>query len=365
MIRVREVMGRLEPYRAGKPAEVVARERGLADVVKLASNECPYPPLPSVLDAIAAAAREANRYPDDEGTELREALADQLGLSPDHVALGCGSIDVCLQAVLATVDPGGEVLTGWPTFNAYPLLVDLAGGTTRTVPLREGRFDLEALAAAVGPATRLLIVCNPNNPTGTAVTHAEFAAFLDRVPEDLLVVVDEAYVDFVDDPAFPDSPALLQRHPNLLVLRTFSKAHGLAGLRVGYGISSPEVIGVLRKVHVPFAVGRVAQVAALASLRAGAELKERIAGLQAERRRMAEALAALGLGPIPSQANFLLLPAPGSSERLAEACEARGVIVRPIGPDAIRVTVGTPAEDDRLLEVLADLLPRAGVERGP
>ncbi len=354
MIRLREILGRLEPYRAGKAAEVVARERGLADVVKLASNENPYPPLPSVLEAIARAAAEVNRYPDDGCTELREALAERLGVGTDRITVGCGSIDVCFQAVLATVEPGGEVLTGWPTFNAYPLLVDFAGGHTRTVPLRGGRFDLQALAAAVHEGTRLVIICNPNNPTGTAVTHDELAAFLDRVPGDLMVVVDEAYVEFADDPAFPDSLSLVRDHDNLLVLRTFSKAHGLAGLRVGYGISSPEVIGALRKVHVPFAVGRVAQVAALASLQAGPELKERVTEVLGERQRLAAALADLGFDVPPSQANFVLLAVPGRSEELAAACEARGVIVRPLGPDTIRVTVGTPEENDRFLSALAE-----------
>lgn len=353
MVRLRPILGALEPYRAGKPAEVVARERGLVDVVKLASNESPYPPLPSVLEAIARAAAEANRYPDDGCTELREALAERMGLDGERVAVGAGSIDVCLQAVLATVDPGTEVLTGWPTFNAYPLLVDVAGGRTRRVPLREDRFDLDALAGAVTERTRLVIICNPNNPTGTFVSHAELARFLDQVPGDLLVVVDEAYVDFADDPAFPDSLSLLQDHGNLLVLRTFSKAHGLAGLRVGYGISSPEVIGALRKVHVPFAVGRLAQVAALASLQAELELKERVTEVMGERRRLGAALEELGYRVPPSQANFLLLPVPGRSEELATACEARGIIVRPLGPDAVRVTVGTPRENDRFLAALA------------
>lgn len=355
MIRFRRHLERIEPYRAGRPAEAVARERGLADVVKLASNECPYPPLPPVLEAIALAAREANRYPDDDGTELREALADHLGLGPERIALGCGSIDVCLQAVLATVEPGGEVLTGWPTFNAYPLLVDLVEGALRTVPLRAGRYDLSALAEAVDERTRLVIVCNPNNPTGTAVTHEELAAFLDRVPDDLLVVVDEAYVDFVDDRAFPDSLALLGAHDNLLVLRTFSKAHGLAGLRIGYGLSSAEVVDALRKVHVPFAVGRVAQTAALASLGAAPELAHRIQEVRSERRRLARELSSLGFAVSPTQTNFLVLPLPGRSQGVAEACEARGVIVRPLGPDLLRVTVGTPRENDRFLAVLAEV----------
>jgi histidinol-phosphate aminotransferase len=272
--------------------------------------------------------------------------------------MGCGSIDVCLQAVLATVDPGGEVLTGWPTFNAYPLLVDLAGGITRTIGLRDGRFDLPAMAGRVHEGTRLVILCNPNNPTGTAISHDDMAAFLGRIPPDLLVVVDEAYREFADGSALPDSLALAEEHHNLLLLRTFSKAHGLAGLRVGYGIASAGVIGALRKVHVPFAVSRMAQRAALASLQVEEELRARVREVVAERERLAAALTGMGFAVPPSQANFVLVPVPGAAEQLADACERCGVIVRPLGADLVRVTVGTPAENDRLLATLPDAWSR-------
>ncbi len=277
MIRLRDVLERLQPYQAGKPAELVARAHGLTAVVKLASNENAYPPLPSVQETIARVAGEVNRYPDDDCTDLREALAARFGVGVDRVAVGGGSIDVCYQAVLATVDPGEDIVFGWPTFNAYALLADLAGAVRRTVPLRDGRYDLAAIADRIDEHTRSIIVCNPNNPTGLAVNQAEMDDFLGRVPEDLLVVIDEAYQEFVDDPDFPDSLGCVRDHENVLILRTFSKAHGLAGLRVGFGISSPVVIDALRKVHMPFAVNRMAQAAAVASLEAAEDLEARVA----------------------------------------------------------------------------------------
>lgn len=359
MIRVRAALSGLEPYQPGKPAEVVARARGLRDVVKLASNENPYLPLPSVRETIARAIDDVNRYPDDECTDLREALAARLEVEIDHLAVGCGSIDICYQAVLATVDPGAEIVFARPTFDAYRLLADLAGAVTRPIPLREQRHDLRAMADAITEETRLVILCNPNNPTGTAVGRTELEEFLQRVPEDLLVVIDEAYHEFVDDPGFPDGLEVIRRHGNVVVLRSFSKAYGLAGLRIGYGIANPELIAVLRKVHMPLAVNRLAQAAALASLAAEPELRERIAEIVAERARVTEALPVLGYRVSNSQANFVCLPVPGRSEDLAAACEARGVVVRPVGPDAIRVTIGTPRENDRFLTVLADLAERA------
>ncbi len=266
--------------------------------------------------------------------------------------------------MLATIDPGDEMIFGWPSFDAFRLLARLADADAQTVPLRDERYDLDAIARRISDRTRLVIICNPNNPTGTAVSRADLEAFLEKVPSELLVIIDEAYHEFVDDPDFPDGLEAAKRHDNVLLLRTFSKAHGLAGLRVGYGVASPEIISILRRVHMPFAVNRVAQAAALASLEAREELRERVGGILAERRRMAAGLAGLGFPPAPSQANFVSLRLPGKAEEAASACEARGVVVRPIGGDAIRVTVGTPAENDRFLEAFTEVADVVRAERG-
>lgn len=314
----------------------------------LHGNESPHGPLPSVVEAVARAAAGANRYPDDEARKLRGRLAERYGLSPERVVVGCGSLDLCRRAVFAAVGAGDEVVHAAPSFAEYPLLARQAGGTPVAVPLRENAHDLPAMAASVGPRTRVVFVCNPNNPTGTIVGRRALAEFLAAVPRDLLVVLDEAYAEFAGG-EFEGGTSLLDRHENLLVLRTFSKAYGLGGMRIGYGLTSPGLAEALTKARLTFAVNAPAQAAALASLDAPGELARRVLLNASERERVREALADLGFDVPPSHANFLWLPLPAEARAFADACEAAGVLVQPVGADAVRATVGSPQENDRFL----------------
>ncbi len=348
---------RFRPVLASLPAYVPGRSAPGA--IKLASNENPYGPLPHVLDRITEAAGASNRYPDTNATELMYALADKYGVDADRVVLGCGSVSLCQQLVLATAGPGDEVLFAWRSFEAYPIVTLIGGATPVQVPLREQAHDLPALAAAITDRTRLIFVCNPNNPTGTVVPGDALTDFLDRVPPEILVVLDEAYREFVTDETVLDGLSLLDRHPNLIVLRTFSKAYGLAGLRVGYGIAAdPAVITAVRQTQTPFTVTGVAQAAALASLEEVAEkqLAERVAELVGERRRVLAELRAMGYDVPASQANFVWLPdgspADGAVDAVAFAagCEQAGLLVRAFAGSGVRITVSTAAENDRMLE---------------
>lgn len=324
--------------------------RTVTGAVKLASNEVSAGPLPSVVAAIAHAATAVNRYPDAGASALIDALAARLRVPPGQLSVGCGSVMLCQQLVQATCAPGDEVLFAWRSFEAYPIVTHIAGAQPRTVPLRaDHTYDLAAMAAAITPATRLVFVCNPNNPTGTAVRRDELVAFLDAVPEDVLVVLDEAYREFVTDDAVPDGIELARGRGNVAVLRTFSKAYGLAGLRVGYGVAPEPVTAALRKVAVPFNVNSLAQAAALASLDAAGELLARCDLITAERDRVAAELTGLGYRAPASQANFVWLPLDEQAAAFAEHCMDHKVVVRAFAGDGVRVTVGDRDEDDLFL----------------
>ncbi|WP_454194557.1 histidinol-phosphate transaminase [Nocardia sp. Marseille-Q1738] len=324
--------------------------------VKLASNETTFGPLPAAAKAIAEAAELANRYPDNQVAELRAALADFLGVGFDNVAVGCGSVALCQELVQITcASPSDEVLFAWRSFEAYPIVTQVGNATTVQVPLTADQVhDLDALAAAVTERTKLIFVCNPNNPTGTAVGKAELSRFLDAVPPHVLVVLDEAYYEYLRLADHPDGVELGRTRPNVVVLRTFSKAYGLAGLRVGYAVGDPAVITALLKVHIPFSVNRLAQAAAIASLEARHELLDRTNLLVAERGRVRDALVAAGYRVPPSQANFVWLPLGERSAEFGEASAAAGVLVRPYGTDGVRVTVGDPHENDLFLGFATD-----------
>jgi len=321
---------------------------------KLSSNESPYPPLPSVLAAIAEAAQQSNRYPDLAATLVVEALAANLDVPARHIVVGCGSVGVATQIIEAFAGPGDEVLYAWRSFEAYPIIVQVAGARSVQVPLTAtSAHDLTAMAAAISPKTRVIFVCNPNNPTGTAVRRAELEAFLDAVPADCLVVLDEAYREFIRDADVPDGLALYRDRPNVAVLRTFSKAYGLAGLRVGYAVAYEPVADAFRITNVPFSVSAIAQAAAVASLlpEAEKELFERVDATVAERDRVGEGLRAAGW-PVPeTQANFVWLPTGDQTDAFAAACEAAGVVVRPFSGEGTRVTIGEPAANDLFLDV--------------
>ena len=340
-------------YKPGRPSTAGQHS------FKLSSNESPYPPLPSVLDAIADAAKLTNRYPDLAASAVVQALAGKLDVPADHVVVGCGSVGVATQLVEAFAGPGDEVVFAWRSFEAYPIIVQVAGATAVPVPLTSGAVhDLDAMAAAITPRTRVVFVCNPNNPTGTAVHRASLESFLDAVPGDCLVVLDEAYREFNRDPDVPDAVTLYRGRPNVAVLRTFSKAYGLAGLRVGYAVAHPEVADAIRMTSVPFAVSSIAQAAAVASLRPTAEheLLERVAATVTERARVVGTLRADGWHIPDSEANFVWLATGAYTDSDAAACAAAGIVVRPFSGEGLRVTIGEPEANDILLKVAKDLV---------
>ena len=314
--------------------------------IKLSSNECAEGPLPPVLDAMREALSEINRYPDIGALQLRTALGEHLGVTPEQVALGAGSSALCQQLVSIAAQPGDEVVFPWRSFEAYPIFVQVVGATPVPVPLDSAnRLDMPALAAAVTERTKLIFICNPNHPTGTTITNAEFTDFMDAVPADVLVVLDEAYFEYNQAADMPVATEVITRYPNMVGLRTFSKAYGLAGARIGYAFGPRPIIEALNKVSIPFSVSAVAQEAALASLEAQEALRARIDGTVAERSRV---VAKLGLAE--SQANFVWLP--GASKELADRLAAEGVLVRAF-PEGIRVTVTNAEETDALLEAFS------------
>ena len=324
--------------------------RTVTGAIKLASNEVSAGPLPSVVAAISDAAVAVNRYPDTGATALVDALAARLDVPAARVAVGCGSVMLCQQLVQATCTCDDEVLFGWRSFEAYPIVTQVVGARVAAVPLTDDHVhDLDAMLAAITPATRLVFVCNPNNPTGTAVRRTELERFLDAVPDGVLVVLDEAYHEFVSDPDVPDGVSLGRARDNVAVLRTFSKAYGLAGLRIGYCVAAEPVTGALRKVYVPFSVNSLAQVAALASLDAAGELLARCRDVAAERDRVCAALREMSYSVPESQANFVWLPLRERTTAFTEHCLDHKVVVRGFAGDGVRVTVGDPGEDDAFL----------------
>jgi histidinol-phosphate aminotransferase len=354
----------LVPYEPGKPVEEVQRELGLARCVKLASNEGPFGPFPEALAALAACLPELNRYPDGGAWRLRSELAERLGVSYDEVAVGAGAdglIDCLSQAAL---DPGEEIVCGWPSFPSYVIDAAKQGARAIKVPLRDHRYDLDAMLDAITPQTNLVYVCHPNNPTGTMNTRAELDAFLDRVPGHVLVVIDQAYFEYIEDPEYPDAiEEYYKAGRPVAVLRTFSKIYGLAGLRVGYMVAAPGVVRAVNKVKRPFDVSSPAQQAALASLDATEEIARR-------RRLNAESVAQLvdiltnaGYAVAgPAVANFVYAETDSECRPLFESLLSEGVIVRPcngFGSDtAIRVTAGTEDENTFFAEALARLRDR-------
>jgi histidinol-phosphate aminotransferase len=337
-------------YVAGRSVADLVRELGISEAIKLASNEVPYGPLPGVPEAVAKAMLESHRYPDAGVVALRDRISQRYGVAPERIVTGCGSVALTELMVKATCLPGDEIVYSWRSFEAYPIAAAGVGATSVRVPNTPSHeHDLAAMAEAITDRTRVVIVCSPNNPTGTAVRKPELDRFLDSVPSDVLVVLDEAYREFVTDDAVPDALATYGDRPNVLVLRTFSKAWGLAGLRVGFLAAQPEVAGAIRKVLTPFSTNLVAQAAAMAALDAEDEVRRRCALVVSERERVTEALRKLSFEVPTSQANFVWLPLGDQAAAFGASCESRGVIVRPFQPDGVRVTIGTPEENDAFL----------------
>jgi histidinol-phosphate aminotransferase len=341
------VSARLRPELDGLPVYVPGKT--VPGATKLASNETVFGPLPSVRAAIQQATDVVNRYPDNGCGELKAALAKRLDFAPEQVAVGCGSVSLCQQLVQITAAAGDEVIFGWRSFELYPPQVQVAGAAAVRVPLTDHTFDLDAMLAAVTEHTRLIFVCNPNNPTSTVVDPDALTRFVEAVPPHILIAIDEAYVEYIRDGMLPDSLGLVRAHSNVVVLRTFSKAYGLAGLRVGYAVGHPEVITALDKVYVPFTVSSIAQAAAIASLDAADELLARTDALVGERVRVSAELRDAGFTLPPSQSNFVWLPlGPRTLDFVEQAADAR-IVVRPYGTDGVRVSVGAPEENDALL----------------
>lgn len=357
--RVPEYLFQIQPYVPGKPIEEVEREIGV-QAIKLASNENPLGPSPRAVEAMQKAAREANRYPDGAAFYLRERLAHDFGVPPEWLAFGCGSSELIMNSGRAFLRAGDEGLTSQATFPMYAMAIQGVGGRLIETPLREDGFDLEAMAAAVTPRTRAIYLSNPNNPTGTWFSADELESFLNRVPEELPVILDEAYFDYVDAPGYSRSVDMVRDGRNLLVLRTFSKVYGLAGMRMGFGIARPEIVNALERVRHPFNTSLIAQAGALAALDDREHVRQSLAmnreGLAYLSRRLGE----LRVKFVPSVANFLLIDLETDAKAAADAMLHLGVVVRPMGwmglPEAIRVTVGTPEENERFLAALSQTL---------
>ena len=355
----------LVPYEPGKPVEEVQRELGLERVVKLASNEGPYGPFPQAREAIERCVGELNRYPDGGAYRLRAALAERFDVRFEEVAVGSGSDGLVDCLSLAALEPGDEIVCGWPSFPSYVIDARKVGAVPRTVELRDGRYDLEALLEAIGPRTKLAYLCLPNNPTGTTNTRAELAAWFERVPDHVVTVLDQAYAEYIDDPDYPDGVEdHLKQGRRVVVLRTFSKIYGLAGLRVGYGLAPAEIVTGIGKVRRAFDITTPAQEAALASLDSPEELARRRGENAVNRDRLQQILRGHGLEPVgPAVGNFLFVQVGEDSRPLFEQLLREGVIVRPThgfgAPGAVRVTVGLPEEHELLDEALTRVLATA------
>jgi histidinol-phosphate aminotransferase len=357
----RRAIAGLVPYEPGKPVEEVQRELGLERVVKLASNEGPFPPFAAALEAIERVALDLNRYPDGGCFALRTALAERHGVDFDEIVVGSGADGVIDLLSQATLDPGDEIVCGWPSFPSYVLDAVKLGAVAKKVPLRNDTYDLDALLDAVGPRTKLVYVCHPNNPTGTGNGRDELTAFFDRVPGHVLVVLDQAYFEYIDDADYADGIADLFRHGRrVVVLRTFSKIYGLAGLRIGYGVAPADVVAATGKVRRAFDVPTTAQAAALASMDDDAEIARRRAENARGRAQLETALRGHGIEPVgPALGNFLYADV-GDGRAVFEQLLRQGVVVRPLAgfgsPGAIRVSVGTADENAFFTAALGHVL---------
>jgi histidinol-phosphate aminotransferase len=348
--RVRPAIADIPAYVPGRPP---APRQGVT-TFKLSSNENPYPPLPAVVAAAGDAVAAMNRYPDMGCTGLYDALGTYLGVPTDHLAAGTGSVAVLYHLLQAFCETGDEVVYAWRSFEAYPIAVAVTGATSVQVPLTaDARHDFDAMLAAITDRTRVVIVCTPNNPTGPAVRHGELESFVDRVPPHVVVVVDEAYREFVrsDDPV--DGVRLYETRPHVVVMRTFAKAFGLAGFRVGYVVAQPMIASAVRACALPFGVSSVAQAAAVASLEAEGELLERVDAIVAERERVVAALRDQGWSVPDAQGNFVWLSLGERTGDFAAAAEEAGVMVRPFAGEGVRVSVGEPEGNDTFLSVAA------------
>jgi histidinol-phosphate aminotransferase len=354
----------IAPYEPGKPVEELERELGISDAIKLASNENPLGPSDRVQKAIAAALGTLNRYPDGSGYYLRHALAARHGVGAEQIVLGNGSNELIELLVRTFLRPGDEAVVPHPSFVVYPMIVQAAGGIRVMVMLKDHRLDLEAMARAITPLTKLVFIANPNNPTATIVTADEVEHFMARVPERTIVVFDEAYIEFALGPDFPDTLRYVKEGRRVIVLRTFSKAASLAGLRVGYAVADADAVALMNRIRQPFNVNALAQVAALAALDDEAHVLECVRMIEAGRHFLYDEFKALGLKYVPSRANFILVDVGRSAADIYQRLLKEGVIVRPMTAfgmeTTLRITVGTPEENRRLVKGLRAVLGKTG-----
>jgi len=359
----------LPAYVPGRPVEEVEQELKI-HAVKLASNENPLGPSPKAMAAARAALGEANWYPDGGSKRLREVLAERFGVRPEEVFVGLGSSEIIDLASRVLLRPGLTGITSEGTFALYPIAIRASGGKLAQTPMRNYTFDLEAMAAAVTPETRIIYIANPNNPTGTAFGAAEFAAFMKKVPGDVLVVLDEAYTEYAERRDLPNAMEIFRKYNNLLTLKTFSKVYGLAGLRIGHGIGHPTLVAEMNKLRTPFNVTSVGQAAALAALDDAEHVRRSVTMNRAERTRLMEELGKSGLRAVASETNFLFVPVTGmDAKALCDELLKEGVIVRPMGwmgfPNAIRISVGNEEENSRLLAAVGKVMAGRRPETAP
>ncbi len=355
--RPRPCVDLMPAYRPGKSAAQAEATHGITNAIKLASNENPLPPIKSIVDAVTLAATGANRYADHRATAVRERLSAWLDVGVAQITVGAGSVGLLQQLFLTYVDPGDEVVYPWRSFEVYPVYTQLMAGTAVTTPLNADQaFDLAAVAIAVTDRTKLVLLATPNNPTGTALSTTDMAALLDGISPATIVVIDEAYREFLD-PSFGDPVRdLISRYANVVVTRTFSKAQGMAGIRAGYAIGDPEVIAAIDKTQFPFAVNALAQAAAIAAIDAEAEIGERVNEILGERARVIAELSSAGWQLPDAQANFVYLPIGEPTDEVYLGLERRGVVTRPFSNEGIRVTISTPDDNDRFLCTLAEVM---------
>lgn len=348
MIRPPEYVLGIQPYVPGKPVEELERELGISNSIKLASNENPVGPSPAAMKAIGEGFAEINRYPDGNGFSLKVALSKELGVSEEEIILGNGSNELLDLVAKTFMKDGDEAVMATPSFVVYFTAVQSVGGRSVQVPLKNYAHDLSAMADAITPATKMIFIANPNNPTGTINKKAELEMLMKRAPDDLLVVMDEAYYEYVADPDYAESMKYLRSGKNILILRTFSKIYGLAGLRIGYGIAKKEIITDMNRLRAPFNTSTIAHKAAIAALTDKAHVSRSRQVNEAGKEYLYKELSALGISFVPTEANFVYIPV-GESAALYEKLLKLGVIIRPMGPKAVRVTIGLPEENRRFI----------------
>lgn len=352
----------VKPYVPGKPIEELRREKNLVgEIIKLASNENPYGPIDEVRQAIINELSQVNRYPNSGCYDLCNELAAFYSVKPSQVFVGNGSNEILDLLVRAFVGSGEEIVYPWPSFIVYPIVTQLVGAKAIEVPLRDFRLDMEAMASAVTRKTKVVFVCNPNNPTGTYVSLDEVVGFLDSVPRNVIVAFDEAYFEYVTAEDYPDSLELLRHRDNIIITRTFSKIHSLSGLRIGYSISHEDLVTCLHKVRQPFNVNSIAQAAAIAALRHMDKIVPRVKENREQLHLVREELEKLGFTVPPSQTNFLLAIPPPGCGAIVEKLMDRGIIVRGMKPfgyggESFRVTIGTPYENRKFIDALKDII---------